>query len=80
MTYPIDNPLDGSGRPAGGEIDAGRAAMPAETTREPLRASRRALSAMEGLADGMRDAGMRHDALSAEIQMFRAAIAAAEAR
>jgi hypothetical protein len=33
MSYPIDNPLDGSGRTVGGEIEAGRAAMPADTDR-----------------------------------------------
>lgn len=32
MPYPIENPLDGSGRPVGGEIEAGRAAMPAKAT------------------------------------------------
>ena len=60
------------------EITAGRAAMPDEAMRELLRASRRAVSVMEGVQDALRDARLGSHQFDGEVARFRAAIALAE--
>jgi uncharacterized protein YjiS (DUF1127 family) len=66
-------------RQEGGEVAAGRAAMPdTEALTELLRASRRALKVMGGVQDALKDAGLGSHQFDAEVARFRAAIALAE--
>lgn len=79
--YPTDNPLDGAGRPVGGEIDAGHAAMPAEITQDAARAM---LAALKNLRPRFHAAciaaGSDAWAADASCHQADAAIAAAEGR